>query len=100
TVQAGQTLFVHEWKPNDPLAGGGDGLGPVCNASSCLACHNQAGPGGGGGVEHNVTTYVYQSDAVATARGLPRQGVVHAYAVRNFPRETLSLLHEELPPVS
>ena len=42
-AQAGETLFKHEWKPNDPLAHGGDGLGPVFNATSCVACHHQAG---------------------------------------------------------
>ena len=100
TVQAGQTLFVHEWKAKDPLAGGGDGLGPVCNAASCLACHNQGGPGGGGGVEHNVTTFAYVSDGVATVRQMPREGVVHEFAVNNVERETLNLLHEDLPAVS
>ena len=34
TVQAGQVLFLHEWTPRDPLAVGGDGLGPVFNATS------------------------------------------------------------------
>src|SRR5215472_17344142 len=58
TVQAGQMLFHHDWKPNDPLANGGDGLGPVYNATSCVACHHQGGPGGAGEVEHNVTNYV------------------------------------------
>jgi CxxC motif-containing protein (DUF1111 family) len=88
-VQAGQTLFHHEWKPNDPLSAGGDGLGPVYNAASCVACHNQAGPGGAGGWEHNVTTYT-----VGT-----RNGVVHAHAV-NSPRDTLQHVHPDLPPVS
>jgi len=98
-VQAGQTLFVHEWKAHDPLASGGDGLGPVCNAASCVACHNQGGPGGGGDLTHNVTTYVYRSDAEAAARGKPREGVVHAYAVNCAP-ETLHDLHPELPSLS
>jgi CxxC motif-containing protein (DUF1111 family) len=99
-VQAGQTLFEHEWKVNDPLAAGGDGLGPVCNAASCLACHNQGGPGGGGGVEHNVTTFAYTQDALATMRGMPREGVVHAFAVNNVPLETLNLIHDDLPATS
>ena len=43
----GQALFEHEWTPNDPLAEG-DGLGPVFNAKSCVACHFQGGIGGGG----------------------------------------------------
>jgi CxxC motif-containing protein (DUF1111 family) len=99
-VQEGQMLFEHEWKANDPLAAGGDGLGPVCNATSCVACHNQGGPGGGGDLTHNVTTYVYRSETEAAARGLPREGVVHAFAVNNFPVETLHDLHPDLPAVS
>jgi CxxC motif-containing protein (DUF1111 family) len=99
TVQAGQTLFVHQWKAKDPLAGGGDGLGPVFNADSCFACHNQGGPGGGGDLRHNVTTFAYRSEAEAIARGKPREGVVHASAV-NCPPETLDLLTPELPRTS
>ncbi len=98
TVQAGQMLFVHEWQANDPLAAG-DGVGPVFNANSCQACHNQAGLGGGGDLKHNVTTYVFRSDADAAVRGIPREGVVHAMAV-NCPAETLNHLHPELPTVS
>ena len=45
--EAGLTLFEHEWKPGDPLAKG-DGLGPVFNERSCVACHFQGGVGGGG----------------------------------------------------
>src|SRR6266851_4879420 len=41
-ARAGQTLFLHEWTPRDPLAAGGDGLGPVFNATSCVACHRPA----------------------------------------------------------
>src|SRR5260370_19177026 len=54
-ARAGQTLFLHEWTPRDPLAAGGDGLGPVFNATSCVACHHQGGAGGGGRLERNVT---------------------------------------------
>ena len=35
-------------------AHGGDGLGPVFNDSSCVACHNQGGIGGGGAASKNV----------------------------------------------
>ena len=45
--EAGLTLFEHDWKPGDSLAGG-DGLGPVFNERSCVACHFQGGVGGGG----------------------------------------------------
>lgn len=99
-VQEGQTLFLHEWKANDPLAAGGDGLGPVYNAASCVACHNQNGVGGAGGLDHNVTTFVYRSDGFAISQGRSREGVVHAFAVDDRLRETLVQLHPELPRVS
>jgi CxxC motif-containing protein (DUF1111 family) len=49
-----RALFEKDWKPT-PGAGHGDGLGPLYNESSCVACHNQGGPGGGGTNNHNVT---------------------------------------------
>src|SRR5205823_1144868 len=58
---AGKELFEHEWQVNDPLCAGGDGLGPLYNATSCVACHLQGGVGGSGGKEQNVTAF--------TARG-------------------------------
>jgi CxxC motif-containing protein (DUF1111 family) len=93
-ARAGEVLFKHDWKPKDPLSPGGDGLGPVFNATSCLACHNQGGPGGGGGREHNVTTFT-----VRRQDGRPvRQGVVHAHGVQY--QETLHDVDPELPAVS
>ncbi|HTQ38506.1 MAG TPA: di-heme oxidoredictase family protein [Pirellulales bacterium] len=50
----GKELFQREWIPNDPRSHGGDGLGPVFNDSSCVACHNQGGSGGGGTASKNV----------------------------------------------
>jgi len=50
----GRELFLREWVPGDSRAGGGDGLGPVFNDSSCAACHNQGGVGGAGPAEKNV----------------------------------------------
>lgn len=50
----GQALFLTEWVPNDPRSHGGDGLGPVYNDTSCVACHNLGGPGGAGASEKNV----------------------------------------------
>src|SRR5262245_29817390 len=79
TVQAGQTPFHHEWKDTDPLSPNGDGLGPVFNAKSCVACHKQGGPGGGGGLEHNVTTFTLRTD---NPKEGVRVGVVHSNAVR------------------
>ncbi|MCI0456520.1 MAG: c-type cytochrome [Gemmataceae bacterium] len=97
SIEAGKTLFTHEWKPNDPLAGGGDGLGPVFNASSCVACHRQGGLGGSGGLEHNVTTFLVQP---TTPNGKTREGVVHARASQPQFQETLALVNGELPRVA
>ena len=92
-AQAGELLFKHDWKPQDPLSPEGDGLGPVFNATSCVACHNQAGPGGAGGLDHNVTTFT-----VRVHGQKPRQGVVHAHGV--YYQETLHDVHPSLPAVS
>jgi CxxC motif-containing protein (DUF1111 family) len=88
-AKAGEVLFVHDWTANDPLSPDGDGLGPVFNATSCVACHNQGGAGGAGGLEHNVTTF--------TVRVLDktREGVVHASGIGRW--ETLHDVHPDLP---
>src|SRR5579863_1868755 len=48
SLELGRILFHREWRPRDPRSHGGDGLGPVFNESSCVACHNQGGAGGAG----------------------------------------------------
>jgi CxxC motif-containing protein (DUF1111 family) len=48
----GRELFLHNWTEGDPLSVAGNGLGPIYNASSCVACHAQAGVGGAGGALH------------------------------------------------
>jgi CxxC motif-containing protein (DUF1111 family) len=50
----GRELFARKWLPDDPRCHGGDGLGPVYNATSCLDCHNLGGPGGAGPADQNV----------------------------------------------
>ena len=76
-AETGRQLFQHEWTPGDPLAGGGDGLGPVFNATSCVACHGQGGTGGAGSAELNVTTFTVRPEKEGEE---PREGVVHAQA--------------------
>jgi CxxC motif-containing protein (DUF1111 family) len=53
-VATGYEIFNREWMPNDPRGHGGDGLGPVYNDSSCVACHNAGGSGGAGPVSKNI----------------------------------------------
>lgn len=50
----GRELFGREWLPGDSRAHGGDGLGPVYNDSSCVACHNLGAVGGAGPASKNV----------------------------------------------
>ncbi|QDU37512.1 Cytochrome c [Maioricimonas rarisocia] len=51
---SGREIFLREWMVNDSRSHGGDGLGPVFNDTSCIACHNQGGAGGGGPASKNV----------------------------------------------
>lgn len=91
--QAGEELFVHKWVAKDPQAHG-DGLGPVFNATSCVACHFQGGVGGGGDVAHNVVAY----EVHPTIRDKKmRKGLVHAFAVSKEYRESHSLLSRTYP---
>ncbi len=96
-VETGKMLFTHEWTPNDPLAKGGDGLGPVFNASSCVACHGSPSVGGASGLEHNVTMYTVLP---TVAGGSIRQGVVHAAASAPRFQETLKQVDPQLPDTS
>jgi RNA polymerase sigma factor (sigma-70 family) len=50
----GAALFAKEWVRNDPTSHGGDGLGPVFNETSCIACHGLGSPGGAGPAGKNV----------------------------------------------
>jgi CxxC motif-containing protein (DUF1111 family) len=47
-LEVGKELFTREWQPGDKRSFAGDGLGPVHNARSCVACHDQGGIGGSG----------------------------------------------------
>ncbi len=93
--QAGLQLFEHEWEPDDPQAGG-DGLGPVFNAKSCVACHFQGGVGGGGDNAHNVTAF----EAFPTQdRPEVKGGLIHRFAVANRFLEGSKQLHRIFPIV-
>jgi CxxC motif-containing protein (DUF1111 family) len=94
--QAGRDLFLHEWTPGDPLAARGDGLGPVFNASSCVACHQQGGAGGSGSLEHNVTVFSQTSKAGTGAA----HGVIHQFAIDAASQETLQNVSTQFPKKS
>jgi len=95
-AQAGETLFKRDWKAKDSMCPEGDGLGPVFNAASCVACHHQGGVGGAGGLKHNVTTFT-----VKLPGQKPREGVIHAQHIDGpGKQETLRHIHPDLPPIT
>ena len=48
-VAEGSRLFLTDWSSVNRSGLDGDGLGPMFNERSCVACHEQGGPGGAGG---------------------------------------------------
>ncbi|TWT66491.1 di-heme oxidoredictase family protein [Allorhodopirellula solitaria] len=54
-IAGGAQLFTQEWQPHNSALGG-DGLGPLFNATSCATCHQQGGIGGGGEAAFNATS--------------------------------------------
>jgi mono/diheme cytochrome c family protein len=91
----GQELFEREWAPNDEMAHG-DGLGPVFNARSCVACHFQGGVGGGGGNDHNVMAF----EAHPTKeRPVVEGGLIHKFAIADSLREDFDSLRKHFPIV-
>lgn len=53
-IVEGRKLFEHDWEADGPVNHTGDGLGPVYNDVSCVACHQLGGTGGAGPDEKNV----------------------------------------------
>lgn len=92
-IAAGRELFEHEWTPNDPLAHG-DGLGPVFNAKSCVACHFQGGVGGGGEVMHNAMGF-----EVRPGRGSTEvmRGSIHNFSINPADKETAAMVRKRFP---
>ena len=85
-IAAGKVLFEHEWSVNDSLCGQGDGLGPVFNANSCVACHFQGGIGGASGNNRNVVSFEVQQEEDSDV--IPPTGVVHKKAITAELKET------------
>ena len=69
-VARGALLFAKEWVPHDPMSSGGDGLGPVFNDTSCVACHGLGAPGGAGPASKNVVLVSAKANGKGVARDL------------------------------
>ena len=70
----GRALFEREWQPGDSRTHGGDGLGPVYNDSSCVACHNLGGTGGAGSSGKNVDIITATPNVQDPAGPVSRRG--------------------------
>ncbi len=95
-VERGRDLFKRVWKIEE-------GLGPLHNAKSCVACHDQGGTGGAGGriADVDVLTMVnsrksdFWSDAGFTSK---RSVVLHRSSTESdYARRRFSLLGIESP---
>ena len=53
-ISEGLRLFLTDWSTTGRDESKGDGIGPVFNERSCVACHSQGGPGGAGGSREDV----------------------------------------------
>lgn len=71
-VREGERLFVKSFT-SGPTPTGGDGLGPLFNHVSCVACHRQGAIGGAGDIEFNVTLLSAQ---VAPGKRAPESKVL------------------------
>lgn len=53
-IALGRELFARDWVAGDARSHGGDGLGPVYNERSCVACHHLGGTGGAATADKNI----------------------------------------------
>jgi CxxC motif-containing protein (DUF1111 family) len=67
-IARGRELFMREWVPGDSRSHGGDGLGPLYNETSCVACHSLGGPGGAGSMSKNVDIVTLPRGALPNAK--------------------------------
>ena len=96
SIARGRQLFEHQWVVDDGLARGGDGLGPVFNATSCVACHSQGGVGGGGPNERNVTAFEVIPNRLSSEH---HAGVIHSSATSPALKETKEQVRSVYPIV-
>ena len=93
--QLGRELFERVWVKDDPRGHGGDGLGPVFNGQSCVACHNLGGPGGAGAIDRNI-------EIVTTTDGLNNfnyMGFSYSFSMDLREPESSSIAWAEIPKV-
>jgi CxxC motif-containing protein (DUF1111 family) len=88
----GKELFTHKWVHSDRRSHAGDGLGPVFNAQSCVACHKQGSVGGAGSREDNasfVTVFVEKTHMALM--GVPITEILPDYPKREVDKAIWSI---------
>ena len=88
---SGQEIFSREWLANDPRSPDGDGLGPMFNGSSCVACHNLGGTGGAGALGKNVELGSVNAINLRFQQVAPSLQSGAAQPVTSFRKELLKL---------
>lgn len=79
-IQRGRLLFTQPFTPT-ALSPGGDGLGPLFNHVSCVACHHSGGVGGGGDNRFNSRAFAIDQIRFSSRNG--EQNVTAALASLN-----------------
>ncbi|MGD9647580.1 MAG: di-heme oxidoredictase family protein [Pirellulales bacterium] len=90
-VLRGQELFERSWQPGQRPLGMVDGLGPLFNDRSCVACHDQGGVGGAGPLAKNVDLVTAQAPTHPQKRRPVRQRLIKLHA--GFRRGWTIVLH-------
>lgn len=76
-LRRGQELFERTWKLESDADGRGDGLGPLFNERSCVACHMQGGIGGAGPLSKNVDLLTLIAKAERQRAAAKRLAALH-----------------------
>lgn len=81
TLELGRKIFLQDWTKESAqefLAPKADGLGPMFNAVSCVACHFQGTIGGGGPNDNNVqfVSLLHPDDSAAAHKSDERKAAV------------------------
>ena len=80
----GVEVFCRNWQIGAADGRTGDGLGPVHNAASCVACHFQGGTGGAGPNDNNVQMLTFADDDT-TRRKARRSSVQRSLLAATHP---------------
>lgn len=95
-IERGRELFERVWEAGDARSAAGDGLGPLFNAKSCVACHRQGGTGGAGANEHNVDLITRVSESLRPEQFIPVVAAAAKDAKGPAADDKVGRLHPEL----